>query len=163
MKKTSATCEQRQSLNLVAPFGSADSRGRSEVTVHRVIVAPVLCGNGSQRATRSGPLYTASYLGEVIVTRSTQPALDAARVLHARELTGLLEMLDEVSATYRFRIGINKAAKLTIEEGDRRPHLVKFKSFDGRDVLEASSGQPGVTIAPQAKCAVYHTTSYCCS
>ena len=46
-------------------------------------------------------------------------------------------------------MGIIKAAKLTIEEGDRRPRYVKFKSFDGRDTLEAFSARPGINMAPK--------------
>jgi hypothetical protein len=147
MKKTPGACEPAQ--NLSVSLGLADGRDLSKTTIHRIIVTPVLRSNGKQRAIRSGAVYTASYLGEVIVMGSTQPALDAARILHARGLTGLLEMWDEVSPHYRFRIGITNAAKLTIEEGDRRPRFVQFKSFDGRDTVEAFSARPGINMAPK--------------
>lgn len=149
MKYISSACEPRQNLSLSDRFGSGDSRDRSVMTVHRIIVAPKLCRSGSQNAIRRGAVYTVSYLGEVIVTRSTQPALDAARVLYAMGLIGLLEMWDEESAQYRFRIGIIKAAALTVEEGDRRPRYVKFKSLSGRDSVEAFFARSGVNIAPK--------------
>ena len=147
MKKTPPACQPAQNLSVSLSLG--DGRDRSKVTVHRIFVTPVLRSIGSQQASRRGPLYTVSYLGEVIVRGSTQPALDAARILHGRGLTGLLEMLDATSANYRFRIGITNAARLTIEEGDRRPRIVKFKSFDGRDSVEAFSGRPRINMAPK--------------
>ena len=147
MKKTPTACQPAQ--NFSVSLGLGNGWDLSKITIHRIIVTPVLRSNGKQHAIRSGVVYTASYLGQVIVMRSTQPALDAARVLHARGLTGLLEMWDEVSAHYRFRIGIAHAAILTIEEGDRRPRFVQFKTFDGRDTVEAFSARPGINIAPK--------------
>ena len=145
MKKTPTASQPAQYFRV--RLGLGDGRDLSKITIHRIILKPVFRSNGRQHAIRNGVVYTASYLGQVIVTGSTQPALDAARVLHARGLTGVLEMWDEVSTYYRFRISITNAARLTIEEGDRRPRLVKFKSFDGRDTVEAFSARPGTNTA----------------
>lgn len=49
--------------------------------MHRIDIVPT-------RLTSQGQLYSASYGGETIVTDSLSPEFEAARVLHARGLTG---------------------------------------------------------------------------
>ena len=119
--------------------------------IHRIIIAPALDSNRNHRAINRGALYSASYLGETIVTSSSQPLLDTSRILHARGLTGTVEMWDKVLPYPRFRKNIAEAAKSTIEEGDRPPRFVKFKSFNGRDALQAVSGPMATHTAPDTE------------
>ena len=107
--------------------------------VHLIIITPLLNSNGAHRSNSRGPLYSASYIGEPIVAKSTQPCFDACRILNSRGLTGEIELWDRILLHPRFRIAIAKGAELTIEEGNRRPRCVKFKTFDGRDALQAFS------------------------
>lgn len=106
------------------------------MTVHRVYITPTLINNAVPRYNSRGPLFDAKYQGRVIVKVSTEPGLDSARVLKAMGLTGLLEVWDEVLLYWRFRLEIDKAAGLTIQEGEGRPIYRKFKSFAGHNGVE---------------------------
>lgn len=141
----------KNQCSLTASPRLGEGQVHSPVPVHRIIIAPALDSNGNQRANNRGALYSASYLGDTIVTSSSQPLLDASRILHARGLSGELQMWDCDSPYPRFRTSIAKAAKLTIEEGDRLPRFVKFKSFNGRDALQAFSGAGGTPTAPDTE------------
>ena len=118
---------------------------------HKIIIAPALDSNGNHRANRRGPLYTASYLGETIISASTQPLLDACRVLAGRGISGKLEMWSHDLPYPRMGCDIVKGAKLTIEEGDRRPRYVKFKSLNGRDALRVFSEPQATHTVPDKK------------
>ncbi len=63
-------------------------------------------------------------------------------------LTGLLEVWDEVLPYWRFRWEIDKAAELTIQEGEGRPILRKFKSFAGHESVDGILESQVAKIAP---------------
>jgi hypothetical protein len=82
-----------------------------------------------------GPRYAARLgtpEGELLVASSTQPFLDAARVLAARGVTGMAECWDKVQPFARMRGDIAGLAKLTVNEGERQsPRFVPWKPFAG--------------------------------
>lgn len=104
-----------------------------------------------RRHISRGPLFDAFYEGHLIVRNSTEPGLDSARALRAMGLTGLLEIWDDVLPYWRFRLEIERAAGLTIQEGEGRPILRKFKSFAGPKPVEGVSGKPAADIAQTPK------------
>ena len=104
---------------------------------HKIIITP--SSNGNPRHNSRGAQYDAAFEGETIVTGSTQPLLDACRVLKARNLSGAVEIWDKVLPYYRFRADIEKAAGQNIREGDGPPRYERFKSFTRHGVLETFS------------------------
>lgn len=117
------------------------------MTVHRIVITPTLDKEGRPKRSSKGPLFNASYEGQVIVVGSTQPCLAAARVLKARGLSGRLEMWDAVLPYCRFHTDIDKAAGLTIEEGDGLPRLRKYRFFPGGDAQDGDFASGGVPVA----------------
>jgi hypothetical protein len=113
----------------------------------RIIIAPSLDKDGSHKRSSKGPLFDASYEGQVIVEGSTEPCLAAARVLKARGLTGRLEMWDAVLPYCRFHADIDTAAGLTIEEGDSLPRLRKYRAHLGRDAQDGDFASGGIPVA----------------
>ena len=141
----------KNQCSLTASPRLGEGQVHSPVPVHRIIIAPALDSNGNQRANNRGALYSASYLGDTIVTSSSQPLLDASRILHARGLTGTLEMWDHLTPYARFRIDIAKGAELTIREGDGLPRCVKFESFAPGDALGGNSRFEDAQVASTPK------------
>jgi len=84
-------------------------------------------------APERGALYQGrlgSLGGEVLVTGTPQPFLDACRVLQARGLTGPVELWDAVRPYPRMRSTIEEATRWTVEEGRTvSPKLRKYKPF----------------------------------
>jgi len=74
-------------------------------------------------------LYSVSYEGETIVNRShDDAACDAARALKARGIAGKALMLDDATGKPRYVINIEKAAKMTVAEGNADgPRFVKWR------------------------------------
>ena len=117
------------------------------VAVHRIVIAPTLDQECCQRRSSKGPLFDASYEGRVIVIGSTEPCLAAARVLKASGLTGKLEMWDSVLPYCRFHTDIEKAAGLTIEEGERQPRLRRYVSRGGGMAKYGDFASGGIPVA----------------
>ena len=83
---------------------------------HRIIiVTPSLDKEGRPRWSSKGPLFDASYEGQVIFVGSTEPCLDTARILKTMDLSGRLEMWDTVLPYCRLHTNIDRAAGLTVE------------------------------------------------
>lgn len=83
---------------------------------------------------RRGYRYSVIFDGELIVERSRQPELDAARALLSKGITGKVTLLHGKTGTPRTVIDIERAARLNVEEGPNGPRFVK-----GREsVLERS-------------------------
>ena len=83
--------------------------------------------------------------GERIVTRSRNPDTDVARALLARGITGKLTILDGEAKTPRLRLDIERAAKITVSEDQRRMRFVKWKPMptDAHPkVDESGEGRP---------------------
>ena len=99
--------------------------------IHRIVITPSSDSNKAPRHNSRGALYDVSYNGIIIVTASTEPCLAAARVLKARGLKGRIEMWDNVLPYCRVHTDIEKAAGLTIEEGERQPRLRRYVSRGG--------------------------------
>lgn len=106
------------------------------MTEHRIVIAPSLDKEGRHKRSSKGPLFDASYEGQIIVLGTTEPCLAAARVLKARGLSGRLEMWDTVLPYCRFHTDIDKTAGLTIEEGDSLPRLRKYRVRPGGDAQD---------------------------
>ena len=81
------------------------------------------------------------FRGKLIVDRSRCPECDAARALLAMGFTGKLTMLDGKTGKPRTIIDIEKAARLTTEEGPRGPRFVKYRKtvVDRSRTLEAKT------------------------
>jgi hypothetical protein len=121
------------------------------MNAHRIIITPTLDMEGRQKRSSKGSLFDASYEGQVIVVGSTEPSLDSARALKARGLTGRLEMWDAVLPYCRFRANLDKAAGLTVREGDEPPRLVKFESFAPHNVQDGGLASGGATVSQTAE------------
>lgn len=99
----------------------------------------------THHAVNRGPCYRArlnSPTGELIVESSTQPFLDAARVLLARGMTGSVEMWDSVLPYARLRGDIAALARLTVTEGDRPPTFSRWKPFAERRERSKTAESP---------------------
>lgn len=118
---------------------------------HRIIVTPSLDKEGRPRRSSKGPLFDTSYEGQVIVVGSTEPCLDAARILKARGLSGRLEIWDTLLPYCRFHTDIDKAAGLTIEEGDGLPRLRKYRFYPGGDAQDGDFAFGGISVAQTGK------------
>ena len=114
---------------------------------HTIIITPALDSDNKPRHNSRGPLFDVSYHGQIIVTASTEPCLDGARALRAMGITGKLEMWDDVLPYVRLTADIDKAAKVTVEEGDRLPRLRTYRAYRGGDAQDGDLGA-GATIAP---------------
>jgi hypothetical protein len=117
------------------------------MTVHRIVILRSLDKEGRPRRSSKGSMFDASYEGHVIVIGSTEPCLAAARILKARGLSGKLEMWDAVLPDCRFHTDIDKAAGLTIEEGDSLPRLRKYRAHPGGDAQDGDFGSRGIPVA----------------
>lgn len=77
-----------------------------------------------------GPIYRVEYDGEELLSGTAIPFFDGARALATKGLTGEFEMWDHERPYYRMKGVIEKAAKLTVSEGEGRP---KFRKWEPRD------------------------------
>lgn len=100
--------------------------------IHRIVITPSRDSNKAPRYNSRGALYDVTYDGRVIVTNAAEPCLAACRSLKEMGITGRLEMWDTVLPYVRLTADIDKAAKLTVREGDRPPAFAKFESFSQR-------------------------------
>jgi len=66
--------------------------------------------------SKRGPLYAVTVNEEVIIQRSAQPFLDAARVLLARGYSGVFQLWDSTRAYPRMQGEIELAAALAVDE-----------------------------------------------
>jgi hypothetical protein len=69
---------------------------------------------------QDGYRYSVLFDGNLLVERSRDPELDAARALLARGVTGRLTLLDGKTGRPRTILDIEKAAGLTVREGPLR-------------------------------------------
>ena len=76
---------------------------------------------------KSGYRYSVIFRGQLLVERSRDPECDAARALFAMGFTGTLTMLDGKTGRPRTIIDVEKAARLSTEEGPRGPRFVKSR------------------------------------
>lgn len=117
------------------------------MTAQRIVIMPSRNIDGNPRHSSRGALYDVTYQGEVIVIGSTEPCLDSARILKARGLSGKIEMWDAVLPYCRFHTDIDKAAGLTIEEGDSLPRLRKYRAHPGGDAQDGDFASGGIPVA----------------
>jgi hypothetical protein len=71
--------------------------------------------------------YAVSIDGEYIVANSRDPETDLARALLARSITGNVKVIDAITGRHRSTVDIEKAAKVTAEEGPCGPRFVKYR------------------------------------
>ena len=76
--------------------------------------------------------YSVLFDGKLLVEGSRDPECDAARALLAQGITGKLTLCDGKTGRPRTIIDIEKAAKLTVEEGPHGPHFVKARTVVDR-------------------------------
>jgi hypothetical protein len=74
-----------------------------------------------------GYRYSVIFRGKLLVERSRDPECDTARALLAKGFTGKFALLDGKTGKPRTIIDIEKAARLTTEEGPRGPRFVKYR------------------------------------
>ena len=96
---------------------------------------------------RTGYLYSVIYEGKLSVERSRDPECDAARALVAQGFTGSLTICDGKTGIPRTIIDIERAAKLTAEEGACAPLLRKYRERYGSEGHSAETGS-GTTTLP---------------
>jgi hypothetical protein len=98
-------------------------------SAHRIYIQPSTDSRtGLSKFGKSGPLYDASYCGELIVWSSHQPFLDTCRVLLAHGMSGPAEMWDHIRPFPRMRSTIEAAAKLTVSEGKGTPRFCPYRN-----------------------------------
>jgi hypothetical protein len=73
--------------------------------------------------------YAVSFRGELIVTGSRDPECALARGLRARGITGKVKVIDADTGKHRSTVDIQKAAKVTAEEGPCGPRFVKYRGL----------------------------------
>jgi len=78
---------------------------------HRIEIEA--CGLGHR-----GQLYRVHYAGAVLVESSRNPEFDGARALADKRITGRVEVWRRGCTSPAMRLDIEKAARLTVEEGD---------------------------------------------
>jgi hypothetical protein len=95
-----------------------------------ITVTPSINSKGTRATSVFGALFDAHLDGRRLVERSTTPFFDAARRLLAEGLdpSTRLIMRHSRSDTDALRATIGNAAKLTIEEGGRRPTFRPWKA-----------------------------------
>ena len=79
---------------------------------------------------RDGYRYSILFDGKLLVENSRDPEFDAARALVAKGITGKLTMLDGKTGKPRTIIDIEKAARLTAEEGPNAPRFRRFRGVE---------------------------------
>jgi hypothetical protein len=112
------------------PINENEDKPKKFPHVHRFIVAPSFRKDGRRDWVKAGPKFNSRFQNETICI-STRPLLDSARVLKARGYTGHIEMWHEGTDSPCMTLPIDIAAGLTVDEGERVPTFVKWKSFQG--------------------------------
>jgi hypothetical protein len=108
--------------------------------------------------------YVVVHDGRILIFRSRDPETDAARALKAMNRTGVLYLFGGLpggeTGKPRTIINIEKASKLTVEEGPHGPHFVKLRSqveqpHGSEDVSggvdHSASSQPAVRAVGDVK------------
>jgi hypothetical protein len=121
------------------------------MTFHRITISPTLDKEGRHKRSSKGPLFDTNYEGHAIAVGSTEPCLDAARALKAMGLTGRIEMWDTALPYCRFHTNIDKAAGLTIEEGDSLARLRRYRFYPGGDAQDGDFASGAVPVAQTGK------------
>lgn len=75
----------------------------------------------------SGYRYSVIFRGKLLVHRCRDPECDAARALLAMGFTGKVTLLNGATGRPRTILDIEKAARLTTEEGPSGPRFVKCR------------------------------------
>ena len=96
---------------------------------------------------RDGYRYSVLFEGTLLVDRSREPELDAARALLVQGITGKLTMCDGKTGKPRTVINIEKAARLTVrEDRSSSPRLVRWKpmptDLNGRQTCDGEPYSP---------------------
>jgi hypothetical protein len=71
--------------------------------------------------------YNVVFDGDLVLEGSRDPECDLARILLSRGHTGTVTLLDGKTKRPRSIINIEKAAKITVEEGPNGPRFVKYR------------------------------------
>lgn len=77
-----------------------------------------------------GPIYRVEHDDGVLVGGTPVPFYDGARALAAKGLAGDFEMWDRVRPYPRMKGVIERAAMLTVSEGEGRPRKIKWMPRD---------------------------------
>jgi hypothetical protein len=83
----------------------------------------------------TGRRYAVSIDGQKIVGESRDPECDAARVLLARNITGMVKLLDANTGMHRSTVNIKKAARLRTYDDSRGLGFERWKLFLPLEVL----------------------------
>jgi hypothetical protein len=114
---------------------------------HRIFISPSFDSNKTPRHNSRGPLFEVTHNGVIVVTASTEPCLDGARALKVLGYSGKLELWDDITPYVRLTADIDKAAKVTVREGERPPALAKFESFSQRSAKDVVFTAGGTEVA----------------
>jgi hypothetical protein len=78
----------------------------------------------------AGYRYSVIFRGKLLIEGSRDPECYAARALVAKNIMGKLTMLDGKTGKPRTFIDIEKAARLTAEEGPNAPRFRRFRGVE---------------------------------
>jgi hypothetical protein len=94
-----------------------------------VIVKASRRDDGSKAYSTRGQLFDGTVDGRLVVSRSTQPLLDACRILVGEGIDPLMRLVmrHEGQDCDALRSTVGAAAQLTVEEGKRRPIFRRWR------------------------------------
>src|ERR1700674_1238733 len=90
---------------------------------------PIKCPT-TKKPTRHFYRYDVTFRGEKLVERSVAAEYDLARALLARGIRGVVEIRDSVTGKARTLVNIERAAALTVEDGDCALRVVTYRGDD---------------------------------
>ncbi|SRR6266446_694212 len=95
-----------------------------------LVVSPAINSKGVRASSVRGPLFDARLDGRLVISRSTQPLLDAGRALLVEGVDqgALIVMRRPGETVDALRATVEAAAGLTVEEGSRGPTLRSWKA-----------------------------------
>jgi hypothetical protein len=130
--------------------GTPHSLDASQRQTILLIVAPSVDPDRRRAVSTRGPLFDGAVNGRVLVKRSTQPMLDAARVLLGEGTAPAtrLVMRHAGSPTDALIGTVGAAANLTVQEGDRLPHFRQWRpsSYAAETPRDAPRHLPAIQV-----------------
>jgi hypothetical protein len=90
--------------------------------------------------------YNVIFEGDLVLEGSRDPECDLARILLSRRYSGVVTMLDGRTGKARSIINVERAAKITVEEGPNGPRFVKYRR---QTVVETPYSLEDASLVPE--------------